>query len=151
MRINRMRFRYLGIVIAPLLAACYVQRPLTAPVPEASSRIVVQITDTGRAELANQIGPGASEVEGVVVSANDSAWDLEVLRVGYRVGPSQQWNRERVTFPRYALTNASERSLSRKKSWIMALAITGTALLAAKAFGALGFGGSGGGEPPPPN
>jgi hypothetical protein len=138
--------------VAPLLfAACYVQRPLTTPVPQASSRIVVQITDAGRAEMANRIGLGASEVEGLVVSASDSAWDLEVLRVGYRAGPSQEWNRERVSFPRYALTNASERSLSRRRSWIMALAITGTALLAAKAFGALGFGGSGGGEPPPPN
>lgn len=138
--------------LAPVLfAACYIQRPLSTPVPQASSRIVVQITDAGRAELSSRIGIGVSEVEGVVVSANDSAWDLEVLRVGYRAGPSQEWNRERVSFPRYALTNASERSLSRRRSWMMALAITGTAILAAKAFGALGFGGSNGGEPPPPN
>ena len=138
-----------GVVL--LLGACYVQRPLERPVPETSTRIVVQITDTGRVALANQLGPGASAVEGVVVKADESTWDMRLLRVDYRVGGSQSWNGERVAFPRYALTNASERSLDRKKSWIMALALTGTALLAARAFGALGFGGSGGGEPPPPN
>lgn len=135
----------------PLFAACYVQRPLSTPVPQAESRLVVQITDTGRVALAQKIGPGASAIEGVVVSADESAWDMHVLRVDYRVGPSQPWNGERVTFPRYALTNASERTFSKKKSWIMALAITGTALLAAQVFGALGIGGSGNGDPPPPN
>jgi hypothetical protein len=139
------------LLATPLLAACYVQRPLSTPVPQAASRIVVQITDTGRVALASKIGPGANAVEGVIVNADESAWDMQVLRVDYRVGPSQPWNGEQVTFPRYALTNASERTFSKKKSWIMALAIAGTALVAAKAFGALGFGGSGNGDPPPPN
>jgi len=151
MRMKRMRFARLFFVGLPLLAACYVQRPLSTPVPQATSRIVAQITDTGRAALAEEIGPGASAVEGVIVNADAAAWDMRVLRVDYRVGPSQSWNGERVTFPRYALTNASERTFSKKKSWIMAFAITGTALLAAKAFGALGIGGSGGGDPPHPN
>lgn len=137
--------------MAALLAACYVQRPLSSPVPQPATRIVVLITDTGRVELANKIGPGATAVEGVVMSADDAAWDLQVLRVDYRGGTSQQWTGERVSFPRYTLTNASERSLNRKRSWLMALAITGTAFVAAKAFGVLGWGGSPGGEPPPPN
>jgi len=139
------------LILVPLLAACYVQQPLSTPVPQATSRIVVQITDTGRVALAQKIGPGASAVEGVIVNADETAWDMQVLRVDYRVGPSQSWNGERVSFPRYALTNASQRTFSKKKSWIVALAITGSALIAAKAFGALGIGGSGNGEPPPPN
>jgi hypothetical protein len=138
-------------VLALLLGACYVERPLTTPVPQTATRIVAQITDTGSAELANKIGPGAREVEGVVVSADATAWDVQVIRVDYLGGTSQPWNRERVTFPRYALTNASERAFNSKRSWIIALAITGTAVLAARLFGVLGFGGSSGGEPPPPN
>jgi hypothetical protein len=137
--------------MAAFLAACYVQRPLGSPVPQPATRIVVLITDTGRVELANKIGPGATAVEGVVVSADEVAWDLQVVRVDYRGGTSQTWNGERVSFPRYTLTNASERSLNRRRSWLMALAITGTAFVAAKAFGVLGWGGSPGGEPPPPN
>jgi hypothetical protein len=136
---------------ALLLGACYVERPLATPVPVATTRIVAQITDTGSAAMASKIGPGAREVEGVVVDADGTAWDLQVIRVDYRGGTSTLWNRERVTFPRYALTNASERAFNKKKSWVVAGLITGTALLAARLFGALGFGGGSGGEPPPPN
>lgn len=139
----------LGLVLAS--GACYVQRPLSNPIPEASTRIVAQITDTGSAALASVIGPGARMVEGVVVRAEPTAWDMEVIRVDYRGGGSQLWNRERVTFPRYALTNASERTFNRKRSWIIGLAITGTAFLAAKLFGVIGFGGGPGDEPGNPN
>jgi hypothetical protein len=131
--------------------ACYVERPLTTPVPQPATRIVALITDTGSVALANKIGPGAREMEGVVVSADAAAWDVQVIRVDYLGGTSQLWNRERVTFPRYALTNATERAFNSKKSWIIALTITGTAVLAARLFGVLGFGGGPNGEPPPPN
>lgn len=127
------------------------QQPLEVPAPQAATRIVAEITDTGRAELARALGPGAREVEGVVVNADPGAWDLEVLRVDYRGGTSTLWNKERVTFPRYALTNASARTFSKKRSWILAGLITGSAVLAARLFGAISFGGSNGGEPPPPN
>ena len=141
----------LSLLAILALSACYVQRPLSSPIPEASTRIVAQITDTGSVELASTIGPGARMVEGVVVRAEPTAWDMEVIRVDYRGGASQLWNRERVTFPRYALTNASERAFNRKRSWIIALAITGTAVMAAKLFGVIGFGGGPGDEPGNPN
>lgn len=138
-----------GLVLAS--GACYVQRPLSSPIPDASTRIVAHITDTGSVALATMIGPGARLVEGVVVRAEPSAWDMEVIRVDYRGGTSQLWNRERVTFPRYALTSASERALNRKRTWIIAVAITGTAILAARLFGVIGFGGGPGEEPGNPN
>jgi len=143
--------RLIVLAVAPLFVACYMQRPLTTPVPEASTRIVALVTDTGRAELAKVLGANAQEVEGVVVTANPSAWDLQVMRVDYRGGQSTPWSGERVTFPRYALTDASVRTFNRKRSWVIAGIITGTAILAAKLFGAINFGGSSGGEPPPPN
>jgi hypothetical protein len=139
----------LGLVLAS--GACYVQRPLSNPTPETSTRIIAQITDTGSVAMASAIGPGARMVEGVVVRAEPTAWDMEVIRVDYRGGGSQLWNRERVTFPRYALTNASERAFNRKRSWIIGLAITGTAILAARLFGVIGFGGGPGDEPGNPN
>src|SRR6266498_2355808 len=131
----------------------------TSPVP--GSRVAKCRRDSPRGSLGRPTRtrphsprlppPGAREVEGVVVSADASAWDVQVIRVDYRGGTSQLWNRERVTFPRYALTNASQRAFNTKKSWLVALGITGTALLAARLFGVLGFGGGPNGEPPPPN
>lgn len=141
----------LAIGLVLLFGACYVQRPLMDPVPATATRIVAQITDTGRVTMANALGPGAREVEGVVVGADGASWDLQVSRVGYRGGTSTPWNGERVTFPRSALTNASERTFNKKRSWLIAGLIAGTAFLAARAFGVLGFGGGPGGDPSPPN
>jgi hypothetical protein len=136
---------------APLLAACYTQRPLTTPVPLSATRIVAQVTDSGVIAMSNAIGAGAVEVEGVVAAADGNEWELQVVRVDYRGGRSVPWNGEQVRFPRYALTNATERTLNKRKSWLAAGVLTAGALLAARLFGAFGFGGSSDGELPPPN
>jgi len=140
-----------AIGLVPLLTACYTQRPLTAVAPAATTRIVAQLTDSGVVAMANAIGAGAMEVEGVVAAADAASWDLQVIRVDYRGGTSMPWNGERVSFPRYTLTNASERTFSKKKSWIAAGLITAGAVLAARLFGAFGFGSGSGSEPLPPN
>lgn len=140
-----------AVGLVPLLTACYTQRPLTAVVPASTTRIVAQLTDSGVVAMANAIGAGAVEVEGVVAAADGAAWDLQLVRVEYRGGVSVLWNREQVSFPRYTLTHATERTLSRRKSWLAGGLIVGGALLVARLFGAFGFGGSSDGEPPPPN
>ena len=134
-----------------LLTACYSHRPLTTAVPAASTRIVAQVTDSGVLAMSNAIGAGATEVEGVVAAADAASWDLHMIRVDYRGGTSVMWNREPVTFPRYTLTHATERTLDKKRSWIAAGLVTAGALLAARLFGAFGFGDNPGPDPPPPN
>lgn len=139
-----------AIGLLQLLTACYSQRPLTTAVPEATTRIVAQLTDSGVVVMANTIGAGAVEVEGVVAAADATSWDLQLMRVDYRGGTSMPWDGERVSFPRYALTHASERTFSKRKSWIVAGLITAGAVLAARLFGAFGFGtGTDGGTIPP--
>jgi hypothetical protein len=141
-----------AVVFVPLLVACYAQRPLTTPVPAPTTRIVAQLTDSGVVAMSNAIGAGAVEVEGVVAGADAATWELEMVRVDYRGGVSAAWKRERVRFPRYALTHPTERTYSKKRSWVAAALITVGALLGARLFGA--FGGGGGpddGPPPPPN
>lgn len=150
-RMHTKRSLRCAVGLVPLLTACYTQRPLTAAVPSATTRIVAQLTDSGVVAMANAIGAGAAEVEGVVAVADAASWDLQVIRVDYRGGTSVPWNGERVSFPRYTLTHASERTLSKRKSWLAAGLIAGGAVLAARLFGAFGFGGSSGGEPSPPN
>jgi len=149
MRTSRRLFPALCLV--PLVGACYTERPLPSPVPEPMTRIVATLTDLGVVEMGSAIGAGAVQVEGVVTTADAAAWQLQVTRVDYRGGGSVTWNGERVTFPRYALTNASERTLSKKKSWMAAGLITAGAILAARLFGAFGFGGGSDGGPSPPN
>lgn len=145
------RFAGCAVGLVPLLAACYTQHPLVTPAPAPATRIVARVTDSGVVAMSNAIGAGAVEVEGVVAAADAGAWDLQLVRVEYRGGAQVVWNREQVSFPRYTLTNATERRLDKRKSWLAAGLITAGAFLAARLFGAFGLGDGPGGEPPPPN
>jgi len=131
------------------LTGCYTQRPLAAPVPVPTTRIIAELTDSGTVALSDAIGPGALEVEGVVATADADVWKMHLLRVDHRDGRSIPWNRELVSFPRYALTKTSEKRLDRTKSWIAAGAITVAAVLAARAFNLIGSDTGGNGTPIP--
>ena len=139
------------LLVAGTTAGCYIQRPLTTAVPAPSTRIVAQITDSGAVAVGSRLGPGAVEVEGVVNNASESSWDLNLLRVSYRGGTSNAWNRELVSFPRFALSNATERRVNKTRSWLVAGVITVGAILASQAFSEFGSGEPGGGEPTPQN
>jgi hypothetical protein len=131
---------------AALIGGCYTQRPLTTPVPFPGTRIVAELTDTGTVAMGNQLGPGVTEVEGIVSSADASRWRLLMVRADQRGGASTLWNREPVTFPRLALTQVTERQLDKKRSWLMAGAIVAAAFIAARAFGAFNISDEGGGQ-----
>lgn len=143
--------RRFGLGLLFVLAGCYRQLPLETPLPQPNQRIVADVTDTGVVAMSNLLGPGAQEVEGIVVAADNEAWDLRVLRVDYRGGTSVTWKEEQVRFPRYALSQATERRFSSGRSWLMAGAVTSVALLAARFLGVIGGGGDEGKPPPPPN
>ncbi len=131
------------ITLSCFFTACYTEHPLTSARPVAVSRVVAQLTDTGSVAMSNAIGAGAVEVEGIMVDGDAGSWRLLLTRVDHRGQMSVRWNREIVTFPRYALTNVREKVLDKKRSWILAGVITvfvvGSALL---------FGGTLGGEIP---
>jgi hypothetical protein len=139
-------------VILEAAWACYNEVSIGMSVPQPQSRVVAQLTDIGADKLARTIGVGATEVEGIVATADDSTWQLYMLRVDQRGGASTPWNRELVTFPRSALTNVSEKRLDKKKSWMVAGAATVGAILLQRALrGAFsGDEGKDGSQPPPP-
>lgn len=143
---SRAALLFLGV------AACYTQRPLETPVPAPATRIIARVTDSGAVAIGGPVGPGALEVEGVVATADETVWNLNLLRVDYRGGTSVVWNRELVSFPRNALSNVSEKKLNKPRSWLAAGLITAGAFLASRMFSQLGADeDGGGGVPPPPN
>lgn len=143
--------RLIPVASLLLAAACYRQLPLETPLPQPNQRIVAEVTDTGVVTMSNLLGPGAQEVEGIVVAADNTTWDLRMVRVDYRGGTSVLWKQEQVRFPRYALSQATERRFSSGRSWLAAGLVTSAALLAARFLGVLGGGGDEGKPPPPPN
>jgi hypothetical protein len=139
---------HIAILVAAVTAfsGCYTQHPLTATVPALGTDVVALLTDSGTVAMGNQLGPGVTEVEGVVAEADGNSWRLLMTRVDQRGGTSTLWNREPVTFPRYALTGVTVRRLDKKRSWIVAGAITAAALIAARAFGAFDITSEGGSD-----
>lgn len=149
MAYNRVFTKFALILLG--LTACYTQRPLETSVPAPATRIIARVTDSGAVVIAGPVGPGASEVEGVVATADEAVWNLNLLRVDYRGGASVIWNRELVSFPRGVLSNVSEKKVNRTRSWVAAGLITAGAILASRLFGQLATGGDDPPEPPPPN
>jgi hypothetical protein len=138
------------VTLVSFLTACYTQRPLGVSLPSPDTRIIAQVTDTGSVAMANTIGAAALEIEAVVAEADANTWKLYLTRVDHRGGNSSRWNREAVSFPRYALTNVRETRLDRKRSWMVAGLVTGVVVALTVLFGAVLGGSSGDGEPVPP-
>lgn len=140
------------LLLASSTAGCYMQQPIGTAIPAPATHIVAQVTDSGAVVVGGRLGPGAVEVEGVVASADESAWNLNLVRVGYRGGTSSIWNRETVSFPRFALSNVKERHVDKTRSWLVAGLIGVGAILASRAFSESLSGGDGeGGVPTPQN
>lgn len=133
------------------LAACYTVQPLRTTAPSPETRVVAHLTDEGIVEMAPQIGSGALEVEGIVASATDAEWKLELTRVEHRDGQSVPWKREPVTFPRRVLDAVEEHRFDRGRSYAFAVGITlGAFVMARLVQIAIGEGDRlpPGGEPP---
>jgi hypothetical protein len=135
------------LAVGMSVTACYTQHPLTTPVPVLGTQIVAELTDTGTVVMANQLGPGVTEIEGFVAEVNGTGWKLLMTRVEQRGVGSTYWSREPVTFPRSALTRVTQRQLDKKRSWVTAGLIAAAAIVAARSFGGFGFGGEGPGDP----
>ena len=137
------------LLLGCMLGACYDQVPLTT-VPSPATRIIATVTDTGTVVMANTIGPGAQEVEGVVSAADPEAWKVNLMRVDHRGGSSVLWNRELVTFPRFALTKPTVTRVDKTRSWITGGLIAAGVFLAAKMFSTGGNDDNQITPPPPP-
>jgi hypothetical protein len=121
--------------LSVVLVGCYSQVSIGTTVPEREAHIVAQLTDLGSERMAQQIGPAATEIEGIIAEATDSTWQVRLVRVDQRGGFSVPWNRELVTFPRSALTTVSQKRLDKTRSWIVAGGVTIGVLLIQKALG----------------
>lgn len=144
-----LRNHTLAVLACIAATACYKQVPLNTLTPAPATRIVATLTDSGIVEMGDALGPGATEVEGVVSAATESQWTLQLIRVDHRGGQSVEWNREPVPFSRTLLVNPVMVKLDRTRSWLAAGGIVIGAFLIARSFNLLGGEDSGpGGEEP---
>lgn len=137
-------------VMISTFAACYSRTPIATSTPVPSTQIIARLTDSGVVEMGRTIGSGAYEIEGVIAEADPSVWKLHLTRVEQRTGSSIKWNRELVSFPRFALTDVIEKRFDRTRSWMAAGLVVAGAIVAAVVFGELGADEEINPPPPPP-
>ena len=104
---------------ALFLSGCYTYRPLASPEPPAGTRVSAQLSGSGSQDLASQIGPDILHVEGTVLQADSSGFDLEVREIESFRGIRSDWKGEQVHLPRQAVAGIQERKLSPGGTGIM--------------------------------
>jgi hypothetical protein len=133
------------------VTACFHYEPLGDRPPAAGAMVRVHLTDPGALELAPVLGPGAREVDGVLVGVPDTAFVVSVSAVA-REGARITWAGETVSLPRHAVAFMERRTIDRTRSAIAAggtlAAVLLTARLARNAGGSAP--GTDGGGPPAP-
>jgi len=135
-------------VAASALGGCYAQTPLTT-LPAPATHVVAELNDAGRVEMAAQVGPSVTKIEGVLDSARtDSEYTVHVTYVSFIDGTVAKWTGEPVTLrPRYVGT-LYERHLAKGRTAIFVGGLTVALGVFAftRGLGVLG----GGGESPTP-
>ncbi|MBV9774494.1 MAG: hypothetical protein JO040_11120 [Gemmatimonadetes bacterium] len=136
MRFGRMRRLGGAMLAASLLSACYTQTPVgTGAEPAPNAHVVVQLTDSGAAEMTRWLGPGVASVEGDVGAVRADTLELLVSSTQQRNGELSLWKGEPVSFPRSALASVYERRLSRSRSYALVGAFVAGAVIVGRIFG----------------
>jgi len=133
-------------LLLPLLASCYVYRPVPGVGAIRSDRIRLTLTDSGALALAAQLGPSTEELSGRVLRDSAGVYVVAVVGTRRQGGADMDWRGERVAIPRPFVARAEERRFSRKRTIIASVALVAAALAAREAF--WGPGGVFGGAPP---
>jgi hypothetical protein len=141
-----------AILVLPLIAGCYVYRPVTSAAPAGQDRVRFTLTDSGAVVLASELGPATEEVSGRVVQESAGAYVLSVLATRRRGGAETDWRGEQVVVPRILVARTEERRFSRKRTGIAIAGVIVAAVVAREAVwgpgGAFGGAPAGGGPGP---
>ena len=137
-----MRHRLASTLLLPALLlptiACYQSVPVAGLTPAPRTRVELRLSDRGVVDLAPQLGTSIDKVEGTVAESNDSTIRVALTSATDRRGITTTWTGEVVEFRRDHIARLSERRLSRKRSWLVAVSIVALAAVAAGVSGAFG-------------
>jgi hypothetical protein len=140
--------RYRIAVLIPLLAGCYVYKPVGTATPPAGQQLRLTLTDAGTANLASQLGPSVTAVGGTLVEDSASEYVLSLVETRKRNGIETSWLGERVSIPKSVVATVHRREFSRTRTALVTVGTVGGMILARSVF--WGAGGVFGGPKPGP-
>ena len=135
-------------VLALAVSGCYTYTPLATSELKPSAQLRVELTLTGGDSLARFLGPSVQSVDGRLVVATPTSYEIGVTQVTMYSGMEQFWKGETVTLPKPYVSRIEERTFSYGKTGLLAaiIVVTGYALKSTNGFGAFGHTTT----PPPP-
>jgi hypothetical protein len=136
------------LLFLPILAGCYVYRPLGTSSPPAGHHLRVTLTDSGTATLASQLGPSVESVVGRLIEDSSEAYVLAVAETRNRRGVETSWVGEQVSISKSVVATVQRREFSRTRTGLVTVGTIAGILAARTAF--WGPGGVFGGPKPGP-
>lgn len=127
--------------------------PVFGQQPVPGRRYALELTDQGRVDLTDRLGPAVQSVEGTLVQTLDDSYQLRVFSVKPIGAPPAHWGGERVAIPVSAVARVSDRHLDKGRTAVAiaaAVVSIGTFIATRGLFG-FGSGDSGEKLPPPSN
>lgn len=134
--------------LVPLLAGCYVYKPVGTSVPPAGHELRLTLTDAGTATLAPQLGPSVVAVGGKLIEDSSEAYVLSVVETRKRNGVEMSWLGEQVSIAKSVVATVQRREFSRTRTALVTIGTIAGIFAAREAF--WGPGGVFGGPKPGP-
>lgn len=107
------------LAVLPLVQGCYTYVPVEAPVsPPVGERVSFEITDEGRAQLSNRLGPGVLQVDGTLTRADSTEYELRVWGLSQLGMGRILWSGEVVEISRGFVSEVRLRQLSRTRTYL---------------------------------
>jgi hypothetical protein len=118
----------------PLLGGCYTYDSVGHPAPLAGTRIEAELTGTGAAELAGQLGPDITALRGQVIDSNHVGLLVSLNSVTVRSHERTSWKGEQVRIPLSTVARVNQRRFSLGRSLLLGGAAIGALVAAVVAF-----------------
>lgn len=115
------------LILGGLLVAaqgCYTYVPVSTNVPPTGERVALHISDRGRVELADRLGPGVVRVEGMVARTDSTDYVVNLHRIAQIGSGTSRWSGEAVRVNRNYVNGIELRQLSRGRTVLVAGVVT---------------------------
>jgi hypothetical protein len=125
-------------LVVPALQACYTYGALPTPAPAVGETFEFEVSDRGRVDLAERFGPGLKEIEGRLVSNENSQYVINVFRVSHINGQTAQWSGEASRISQEYVSTVRGRQLSKGRTALAAAGASAVVLAILASRGLLG-------------
>ncbi|HMF86604.1 MAG TPA: hypothetical protein VK575_00900 [Gemmatimonadaceae bacterium] len=112
-----------------LLCGCYTYRNTAVGDAALMAPVRVELTEDGSQEIAKQVGPRGSILEGVVAARSDSSIIFGVTALTRFNGVEETWHGERVTVPTAFVSRIQLRKFSKLNTGLFVAGIVAGAML----------------------